>query len=929
MSESVKPALRSREIRVFISSTFHDMNAERDELVKRTFPQLRKMCEKRGVTLTDVDLRWGITDEQSAEGQVLPRCLAEISSCRPYFIGLLGERYGWVPMEYPPLLVQQESWLSGLKDHSVTELEILHGVLNDPGMANHAYFYFRDRSYIQSLPPEKQADYLEGPTPDELSLLDPQEVEIRVQARRRKLDALKDRIRSSGFPLAENYPDPESLGKLVLKDLSSLIDRLYPENESLDVLEQQDNEHEAFAASRSRVYIARQADYEALDAHARSEEPPLVVLGESGAGKSALLANWALRHRQAHPQDLLIMHFIGGTPSSTDWSGMLRRIMGRMKRHFNLQGEIPTKADALRSTFANWLNQCSARGRVVLILDALNQLEDREGASDLVWLPPVIPKNVRLVLSTLPGRALDECSKRGWKTMQVELLTLDERRHLVTDLLGLYSKHLNAPQVDGLAAPACSANPLYLRVLLEELRVFGVYQQLDERIGYYLAAGSIEELYERILERYEADYERECPRLVEGAMSLIWAARQGLSEAELLQLLGEGAPLAHAYWSPLYLASEQSLVSRSGLLGFFHDFLRNAVQKRYLASEEKQKLAHLRLADYFHQFEITKRRVDEEPWQLFQAKAWERLSGLLGDPAFFEAAWQANESELRWYWAQMEDKSSFKMAGAYKDILATPGEYPADLALHIGLLLLETHPQEAMPFFRKLTDLFRQKGDYQRLSTAIGSLAIILMERDSNREAMELVKEQESLCRQLGDDQGLGFALLNEGHLMRLTNASRALELYRECEQIHRKNGNLMLLQEALGNQAEAGIDAHLLDKDSAFALLHEQERICRELGDPMGLAKSLGIQGKIHYQQKEGDLALELLEKAEKIYRDLGNNYYLVVALQNRAFILGETGSTFEAFEILGEASMIAEECGFSGLYEDVHNTFMYLRYH
>jgi hypothetical protein len=52
-------------------------------------------------------------------------------------------------------------------------------------------------------------------------------------------------------------------------------------------------------------------------------------------------------------------------------------------------------------------------------------------------------------------------------------------------------------------------------------------------------------------------------------------------------------------------------------------------------------------------------------------------------------------------------------------------------------------------------------------------------------------------------------------------------------------------------------------------------------------------------------------------------------VALQNRAFILGETGSTFEAYEILGEASNIAEECGFSGLYEDVQNTFMYLRYH
>ena len=59
----------SRQIRVFISSTFRDMAAERDYLVKFVFPQLRKLCESRGVVWGEVDLRWGITDEQSAEGQ--------------------------------------------------------------------------------------------------------------------------------------------------------------------------------------------------------------------------------------------------------------------------------------------------------------------------------------------------------------------------------------------------------------------------------------------------------------------------------------------------------------------------------------------------------------------------------------------------------------------------------------------------------------------------------------------------------------------------------------------------------------------------------------------------------------------------------------------------------------------------------------------
>jgi hypothetical protein len=43
---------RDRQIRVFISSMFRDMQAERDHLVKFIFPQLRKLCESRGVTST-------------------------------------------------------------------------------------------------------------------------------------------------------------------------------------------------------------------------------------------------------------------------------------------------------------------------------------------------------------------------------------------------------------------------------------------------------------------------------------------------------------------------------------------------------------------------------------------------------------------------------------------------------------------------------------------------------------------------------------------------------------------------------------------------------------------------------------------------------------------------------------------------------------
>jgi Domain of unknown function (DUF4062) len=42
-----------KTVRVFISSTFRDMHAERDHLIKVVFPKLRQWCEKRRLHLVE------------------------------------------------------------------------------------------------------------------------------------------------------------------------------------------------------------------------------------------------------------------------------------------------------------------------------------------------------------------------------------------------------------------------------------------------------------------------------------------------------------------------------------------------------------------------------------------------------------------------------------------------------------------------------------------------------------------------------------------------------------------------------------------------------------------------------------------------------------------------------------------------------------
>lgn len=88
-----------KTVRIFISSTFKDMDAERDVLIKNVFPRLRETAESIGLFIREVDLRWGVTEDQAKRGAALELSLDGIDECKPYFLCMLGKRYGWIPAQ--------------------------------------------------------------------------------------------------------------------------------------------------------------------------------------------------------------------------------------------------------------------------------------------------------------------------------------------------------------------------------------------------------------------------------------------------------------------------------------------------------------------------------------------------------------------------------------------------------------------------------------------------------------------------------------------------------------------------------------------------------------------------------------------------------------------------------------------------------------
>ena len=137
MSQSARPL-----VSVFVSSTFRDMHAERDYLLTVVFPEFRERLSGLGIGLRDVDLRWGVPDRAGDGERANPwaYCKRWIERAEPFFVGLLGHRYGSSPTPSELADAGDVAELAGL---SVTELEIRHAARN-PDLPRHCFFYLRD-----------------------------------------------------------------------------------------------------------------------------------------------------------------------------------------------------------------------------------------------------------------------------------------------------------------------------------------------------------------------------------------------------------------------------------------------------------------------------------------------------------------------------------------------------------------------------------------------------------------------------------------------------------------------------------------------------------------------------------------------------------------------------------------------------------------
>ena len=125
------------------------------------------------------------------------------------------------------------------------------------------------------------------------------------------------------------------------------------------------------------------------------------------------------------------------------------------------------------------------------------------------WIPKDISGNVSLIVSTTTGdnRTIEElCDVHSFPSLKIDLITEKEERVLCDTLLKENSKVLDASIIDMICSGRSTNNPLFLRIVIDELCVYGSYRGLENEIANLTQCKCVRELFSKYIDRLQNDF---------------------------------------------------------------------------------------------------------------------------------------------------------------------------------------------------------------------------------------------------------------------------------------------------------------------------------------------------------------------------------------------------------------------------------------
>lgn len=844
---------QSREIRVFISSTFQDMNSERNELVSRIFPLLRKMAEERNVTLTEIDLRWGITKEESEDSRVVSICLEEIERSHPFFIGILGGRYGWTPSDSPV------DWHSLLEDRyhdvaddidkglSMTEIEMLHGVFKS-GDKPYAIFFVKEMD--EALVEEKQKH-------------------------------LRDAVLAQTDYPVYTYANIEKMGELVVSEFETLLDQLYPK-ELVNGWESLVGQQTNILSHRLQTYVPRiDIEEKIMSFLETSKERYMLVQGESGMGKSSVIASVVLKLQQGKDKDV-IAFFPTCATSGTSSMDVASWFCKGLQHIYGVRcDEHKSPVDQLQAL----ASEIEPQNPLYLFVDGINQLSNDNGfSSDMSWWPDW-RGNVKCVFSTADETpVLNRNQDISMVPLHVGRMHIDERIALANKYFTRFRKKLSQDQRDLLGNDnALYDNTMVFMSLLEQIRRYDSYENLTGLMQHMSQISSPTDFFIEVIRQQNTFGDEKLEKKFQQAMLVLLLSERGLPEDVMMGML----QMTRLELSKFISINDSYLITNGGLVVFGHDIYKSAIKQLYGNNESDVTECRKLIVDYLKTSEDSI-RLTELSYQYSCLQDYDHLYKLVSDLVVFAAfKKQQRIHKIAQYWQQLLTINPYRydIIGMFSstpisadDILASGMQHYVDVITTSSNLsqLIEMvstylqmpdvslrlqHAQEKLleneegyegvrdalkvananaravkgEFGEALSMYYKEIDDNTLMSDfviqSVGECFLKMYERYSDKQYLDIacnILESSLVARQKNASQisnkGLASAYANYGSALFYKDPEKSFEYQKKALDYYEKDGGHYNVDVAIQHHNIS--TQYLLCKDTEQALSHSQESL-------------------------------------------------------------------------------------------------------
>lgn len=550
--------MKWRTYSVFVSSTFADMQAERDYLQTHVFPLINGELRRYCISLRIIDLRFGINtleiSEESVEEKVLRVCMDEINRSRPFFLGLLGNRYGTTPKESKlPRLAKQ------YKGQSITAIEIMHGFLQrddiqgclfmerDSACYEHIPLKVRREKYDDSCNPEKQQDW------EKLQSLK-QSIKKRLTEKQRSECFHEYIARWDGHGMT----DLDDFGITVKEAILNEIHAHYTaEHNEEPFVDEQRTQEEFLHLHRERRY-QRNNLFENVSRMILGGSM-VAITGPEGSGKSslytALVDNFCQRDNV-----ITLFHATDTGEENRNIDYMLARWIYQLELRLGVSHQNTSDAKARITYFRNLLRKVPEGLTIVLFIDGVEGFHQTLEGKYLTFYPKSIIANCCLCCTCLPDVA-DELLTyhHSLQRYDMPVLTRDEAEGIIHTYAEyedkeLYPQNVNTLLSKGTETLTCYESPLWLVIALQYVTRLNQRDFLDavDRAEQYEKSfdkgliASIDEKIKSFPYREEELFAAYLNRIGEAygvlptkVFQYLSASYNGLDECVLAELLGD------------------------------------------------------------------------------------------------------------------------------------------------------------------------------------------------------------------------------------------------------------------------------------------------------------------------------------------------------------------------------------------------------